>query len=92
MENIKAILADKFPTAFYQDNGALTCPNGDKVRSDEEGLFCWLEGQRVPYPVVELPVPAAPVPVPADAFTVPDAGLIHKPSSKKKAGDPDANG
>jgi hypothetical protein len=65
MENLKTILADKFPTAFHQANNVLTCPNGDKVRSDDEGLFCWLEGQRIPYPVVEMPAPAV-LTVPAD--------------------------
>jgi hypothetical protein len=41
--------AAQFPTSFYQANGILQCPNGDKVRSDEAGLFCLIDGKRVPY-------------------------------------------
>lgn len=46
-------MSDVFPTEFYRSQGILLCPNGDQVRSDEEGLFCWLDGKRVPYPVME---------------------------------------
>lgn len=51
-----AEVVDKFPTAHYEANDHLICPNGDKVRSDDEGLFCWLEGARVPYPIAPAPV------------------------------------
>lgn len=45
-----------FPTSFYVANGILTCPNGDKVRSDDQGLFCLVDGARVPYPIaIALP-------------------------------------
>ena len=40
-----------FPTHIYQEAGTLICPNGDKVRSDDDGLFCIIDGERVPYPV-----------------------------------------
>jgi hypothetical protein len=43
---------DKFPTSFYERNNILTCPNGDQLRSDDEGTFCWIEGDRVPAVVV----------------------------------------
>lgn len=49
-------MSDKFPTAYYEAHDIPTCPNGDKVRSDEEGLFCWIEGARVPYPIAAAPV------------------------------------
>lgn len=44
------MLQEKFPTEIAIARGDRICPNGDSVRSDEEGLFCWLYAQRVPYP------------------------------------------
>ncbi|NJN87070.1 MAG: hypothetical protein HC881_13220 [Leptolyngbyaceae cyanobacterium SL_7_1] len=45
-------MTDKFPTAFYEANDVLTCPNGDKLRSDDEGVFCLVEGERIAAEVV----------------------------------------
>jgi hypothetical protein len=56
-------IVDKFPTAFYESNDVLVCPNGDKLRSDDEGTFCWLEGDRVPAAVVNGVVVLQPVAV-----------------------------
>jgi hypothetical protein len=39
-------------TAFYEGHGILVCPDGDKLRSDEEGLFCVVDGDRVAAAVV----------------------------------------
>ena len=44
--------AEKFPTAYYEVHGIPTCPNGDKLRTDEQGLFCLVEGQRTAIEVV----------------------------------------
>jgi len=83
-------LTDIFPTAVYETNGYLICPNGDKLRSDAEGLFCWIEGdtssgragQRVPATVVNGQVQLLPAAAPAAA-----------PAAKsKKAEVADANG
>lgn len=45
-------MADKFPTQSYEESGLPICPNGDQVRSDEAGLFCWMEGERVSAEIV----------------------------------------
>lgn len=72
-------MTDTFPTSYYEENNYLVCPNGDKVRSDAEGLFCWIDGARVPAiagvggvitlqqivePVAAVPVVVAPSPAP----------------------------
>lgn len=33
-------------SSFYESHGIPVCPDGDKLRSDEEGLFCMIEGDR----------------------------------------------
>ncbi|HEY9631027.1 MAG TPA: hypothetical protein V6C84_27370 [Coleofasciculaceae cyanobacterium] len=66
----------QFPTAYYEAHGHLTCPNGDKLRSDAEGLFCWVEGDRQAAKVVNGRVELIPVP------------KAKKPAEDKK----DANG
>lgn len=43
---------DKFPTEAYVESGLPICPNGDQVRSDELGLFCWIESQRIDAEIV----------------------------------------
>jgi hypothetical protein len=45
-------MADKFPTESYAESGLPICPNGDQVRSDESGLFCWMDGERVDAEIV----------------------------------------
>lgn len=45
-------MADKFPTESYIESGLPVCPNGDQIRSDEQGLFCWIEGERVSAEIV----------------------------------------
>jgi hypothetical protein len=44
--------AEKFSNDFYEAHGILTCPNGDKMRSDAEGMFCVVEGERVPSQII----------------------------------------
>jgi hypothetical protein len=72
-------MPDKFPTTFYQKHGILTCPNGDQLRSDDEGLFCLIDGDRVSATVVNgavvLPKPAAD----------PKPAVDPKPAAKPKA-------
>jgi hypothetical protein len=34
-------------TEFYENHDIPTCPDGDKLRSDAEGLFCMVEGERI---------------------------------------------
>jgi hypothetical protein len=46
-------MEEHFTTDFYQQTGMKICPNGDQVRSDDQGLFCMIGGDRVPYPIVE---------------------------------------
>lgn len=71
-------LTDKFPTAYYQAHDHLVCPNGDKLRSDAEGLFCWIEGERVPAEII-------------NGIVVPRSILVEdKPAAKGKVKD--ANG
>lgn len=43
---------ETFSTDYYNAHGHLVCPNGDKLRSDDQGLFCWMEGQRIPAEVI----------------------------------------
>lgn len=90
-------MSDKFPTAFYESNDALVCPNGDKLRSDDEGTFCWIEGDpsgngkaaRVPAVVVNGAVVLQPV-----VAVVVAAEVLAPKGGKKKveAGESDANG
>lgn len=58
-------------TAFYQAHGIPVCPDGDKLRSDEEGVFCIVDGDRVAATLVNGVVHLEPVP--------------EKPASKSKA-------
>lgn len=52
-------MVETFATDFHQSMGIPLCPNGDQVRSDDEGLFCWLDGERVSYPIAPEPVKRA---------------------------------
>lgn len=45
-------MADTFPTEAYEESGLPICPNGDQVRSDGLGLFCWIDGERAPVELV----------------------------------------
>jgi hypothetical protein len=71
-------MAEVFTTDFYHQQGIPVCPNGDQVRSDEWGLFCWLGGERVPYPIVEPDPEPEPEPEPEPV----------KPRARKKS-DPE---
>ncbi|MBD2465722.1 hypothetical protein H6G89_32560 [Oscillatoria sp. FACHB-1407] len=84
-------MADKFPTAYYEAHNIPTCPNGDKVRSDEEGLFCWVEGARVPALVTGGQVVLQPVSTVPEPLVEPAKTPI--PAKAKAKGEPtDANG
>jgi hypothetical protein len=88
-------MADKFPTAYHEANDYLTCPNGDKARSDEEGLFCWIDSERIPAvsfngQIVLQPViaPVVVVEVPVD----PASTKTATPTKSKAKVEADANG
>ena len=40
--------SEVFSSAFYGTAGIRQCPNGDKLRSGEDGLFCLVDGIAVP--------------------------------------------
>lgn len=71
--------------SFYEKHDIAVCPDGDKVRSDDDGLFCIVAAVRVPARVVNgqtvLDFPVVPVVVPPVAA----AGA----SKSKKKGEPD---
>jgi len=56
-------------SSFYEKHDIATCPDGDKVRSDGDGLFCIVDAARVPARVVngqtflDFPVVAVVLPV-----------------------------
>jgi hypothetical protein len=66
-------------TAFYEAHDIPTCPDGDKLRSDEHGLFCLVEGERIAAKLVNGAVVLAERPI-ADA-------KAKKPGEDKKAGE-----
>ena len=43
-----ATKSEVFSSAFYGTAGIRQCPNGDKLRSGEDGLFCLVDGSAVP--------------------------------------------
>jgi hypothetical protein len=47
-------------TGFYEGHDILTCPDGDKLRSDDEGTFCMVDGDRVPAVVINGAVTLKP--------------------------------
>lgn len=76
-------MQDKFPTQAYEESGLPICPNGDQVRSDEAGLFCWIEGERVSAEIVNGRV---------RLLEVEELVIEKKITKKKEGGGSDGNG
>lgn len=70
-----------YSTSYYQAHGHLVCSNGDKLRSDAEGVFCLVDGDRAPARVVNGQVELIPVSVPKAKKA------IEKPTEDKKDGN-----
>ena len=70
---------DKFPTEYYETHEILTCPNGDKLRSDVDGIFCWMDGDRIPAKIVNGVVELLPVEKAAEAQPAKSESQIADP-------------